>query len=195
MHLLGRQKMPEQDPKLRRSNFNEVALGFTGEQAIEEAKRCIQCKKPKCIEGCPVEVRIPDFIKYIAAGDFDSAIKEIKTNNALPAVCGRVCPQETQCEASCILGKKGEPVSIGRLERFVSDQESKKTVESPEKPGQTGKKVAVVGSGPAGLTAGADLARMGHSVVIFEALHACGRGSYVWHPGISSSKRYRQGRG
>jgi len=173
--MLGRQKMPEQDPKVRRSNFKEVALGFTEKQAIEEAKRCIQCKKPKCIEGCPVEVRIPDFIKYVATGDFDSAIKKIKIDNSLPAVCGRVCPQETQCEASCILGKKGEPVSIGRLERFVSEQERKKKLESPEKkPGQTGKKVAVVGSGPAGLTAAADLARMGHSVVIFEALHEAG---------------------
>ena len=132
--MLGRQKMPEQDPKVRRANFNEVALGFTEEQAIEEAKRCLQCKKPKCVEGCPVEVRIPDFIKYVATGDFDSAIKEIKTVNALPAICGRVCPQETQCEASCILGKKGEPVSIGRLERFVSDHERKSEVEIPEKP-------------------------------------------------------------
>jgi glutamate synthase (NADPH/NADH) small chain len=172
--MLGRQKMKEQDPKIRRANFNEVTLGFTDEQAIEEAKRCIQCKKPKCIEGCPVEVRIPDFIKYVATGDFDRAIKEIKTKNALPAVCGRVCPQETQCEASCILGKKGEPVSIGRLERFVSDHERKPGVESPEKPEPKGKKIAVVGSGPAGLTAAADLARMGHSVTIFEALHAAG---------------------
>ena len=172
--MLGRQSMKEQDPKVRRANFNEVALGFTGEQAIEEAKRCIQCKKPKCVEGCPVEVRIPDFIKYVAAGDFESAIMKIKTDNALPAVCGRVCPQETQCEASCVLGKKGEPVSIGRLERFVSDQEHEKKVEIPEKPEPSGKKVAVVGSGPAGLTAAADLAKMGHSVTIFEALHAAG---------------------
>jgi glutamate synthase (NADPH/NADH) small chain len=172
--MLGRQKMPEQDPKVRRANFNEVALGFTEEQAIEEAKRCLQCKKPKCVEGCPVEVRIPDFIKYVATGDFDSAIKEIKTVNALPAICGRVCPQETQCEASCILGKKGEPVSVGRLERFVSDHEPGSEVEIPKKPGSIGKKIAVVGSGPAGLTAAADLARMGHSVTIFEALHAPG---------------------
>ncbi|PWB49378.1 MAG: glutamate synthase (NADPH), homotetrameric [Candidatus Methanoperedenaceae archaeon] len=170
--MLGRQKMPEQDPKVRRANFNEVALGFTQEQAIEEAKRCLQCKKPKCVEGCPVEVRIPDFIKYVAAGDFDRAIKEIKTVNALPAICGRVCPQETQCEASCILGKKGEPVSVGRLERFVSDNEQESQI--PKKPGSKGKKVAVVGSGPAGLTAAADLARMGYSVTIFEALHEAG---------------------
>lgn len=172
--MLGRQKMPEQDPRFRRTNFNEVALGFTEEQAIEEAKRCLQCKKPKCVEGCPVEVRIPEFVKYVATGDFDSAIKEIKTVNALPAICGRVCPQETQCEASCILGKKGEPVSVGRLERFVSDHEQEPEVEIPEKPGSIGKKVAVIGSGPAGLTAAADLARMGYSVTIFEALHAPG---------------------
>ncbi|MCX9084332.1 MAG: NADPH-dependent glutamate synthase [Candidatus Methanoperedens sp.] len=172
--MLARQKMPLQDPGIRRSNFKEVALGYTDEQAVEEAKRCLQCKKPKCVEGCPVEVHIPDFIKHLAEGDFDSAIKNIKTDNALPAVCGRVCPQETQCEASCILKKKGEPVSIGRLERFVSDKELAKGSEVPERPKPSGKKVAVVGSGPAGLTAAADLARMGHSVTIFEALHAAG---------------------
>ena len=172
--MLKRQKMPQQDPKIRCANFKEVTLGFSKEQAIEEAKRCLQCKKPKCVEGCPVEVKIPDFIRHVATGDFDSAIKEIKTVNALPAVCGRVCPQETQCEASCILKKKGEPVSIGRLERFVSDIEQTKGVEKPQKPKPSGKKVAIVGSGPAGLTAAADLARMGHSVTIFEALHAAG---------------------
>lgn len=172
--MLDRQKMPEQDSKSRRANFDEVALGFTREQAIEEAKRCLKCKKPKCIEGCPVEVRIPDFIKYVTTGDFDSAIKEIKAVNALPAICGRVCPQESQCEALCILGKKGEPVSIGRLERFVSDYGRRFKADLPEKLKATGKKVAVVGSGPAGLTAAADLARVGHSVTIFEALHAAG---------------------
>jgi glutamate synthase (NADPH/NADH) small chain len=172
--MLARQKMPQQDPNIRRANFKEVALGFTEAMAIEEAKRCLQCKKPKCVEGCPVEVKIPDFIKHVANGDFDSAIKEIKTVNALPAICGRVCPQETQCEASCILSKKGEPVSVGRLERFVSDIELAKGVEEPQKPEPSGKKIAIVGSGPAGLTAAADLARMGHSVTIFEALHASG---------------------
>ncbi|MFZ2411934.1 MAG: dihydropyrimidine dehydrogenase, partial [Candidatus Methanoperedens sp.] len=127
--MLERQKMPQQDPKVRAANFNEVALGFTKEQAVEEAKRCLQCKKPKCMEGCPVEVKIPVFLKYISEGDFDSAIKEIKVDNALPAVCGRVCPQETQCEQVCVLGKKGASVSIGRLKRFVSDYERKKGVE------------------------------------------------------------------
>src|SRR3990170_1049965 len=174
MHMLERQKMPVQDPKVRSSNFNEVALGFTKEQAIEEAKRCIQCKKPTCMKGCPVEVKIPQFLKYVAEGDFESAIKEIKFDDALPSVCGRVCPQETQCEEVCVLSKKGASVSIGRLERFVADLEQRKGVEVPEKPQASGKKVAVVGSGPAGLTAAADLAKMGHSVTIFEALHETG---------------------
>lgn len=172
--MLERQKMPVQDPKIRAANFNEVALGFSEKQAVEEAKRCIQCKKPSCMKGCPVDVKIPGFLKYVAEGDFDSAIKEIKIDNALPAVCGRVCPQETQCEQVCVLSKKGTSVSIGRLERFVSDHELRKGVEVPEKPEPTGKKIAVVGSGPAGLTAAADLAKMGHSVTIFEALHEPG---------------------
>lgn len=172
--MLERQEMPVQDPKIRAANFDEVALGFTEKQAIEEAKRCIQCKKPSCMKGCPVEVKIPEFLKYVAEGDFDSAIKEIKTDNSLPAVCGRVCPQETQCEQVCVLSKKGASVSIGRLERFLADQERKKDVVAPEKPKPTGNKVAVVGSGPAGLTAAADLAKMGHSVTIFEALHEAG---------------------
>jgi glutamate synthase (NADPH/NADH) small chain len=174
MHLLERPKMPEQEPGVRIKNFNEVALGLTEEQAVEEAKRCLQCKKPKCVECCPVEIKIPAFLKYIAEGDFDSAIKEIKAKNALPAVCGRVCPQETQCEECCVLSKKGASVSIGYLERFAADYERKKAVEVPPPQEPTGKKVAVVGSGPAGLTAAADLARMGHSVTIFEALHEPG---------------------
>ncbi len=172
--MLERQKMPLQDPKIRAANFDEVALGFTEKQAVEEAKRCIQCKKPSCMKGCPVEVKIPGFLKDVAEGDFDSAIKEIKTDNALPAVCGRVCPQETQCEQVCVLSRKGASVSIGRLERFVSDYERRKGVQVPEKPDPTGKKIAVVGSGPAGLTAAADLAKMGHSITIFEALHEAG---------------------
>ncbi len=174
MPVLERQKMPLQDPKERATNFNEVALGFTEEQAVAEAKRCLECKKPQCMKGCPVEVKIPGFLKYIAQGDFDSAIKEIKVDNSLPAICGRVCPQETQCEQACVLSKKGASVSIGRLERFVSDYERGKEVDIPAKPEKSGKKVAVVGSGPAGLTAAADLAKMGHSVTIFEALHEAG---------------------
>ncbi len=172
--MLERQKMPEQDPKVRVSNFNEVTLGFTEEQAVKEAERCLQCKKPKCVEGCPVEVKIPEFIAHIVNKDFESGIKTIKTDNSLPSVCGRVCPQETQCEESCILGKKETSVSIGRLERFLSNYERIREKEVPQKPAPTGKKVAVVGSGPAGLTAAADLAKMGHSVTIFEALHEPG---------------------
>ena len=174
MLVLELKRMPEQDAKKRITNFNEVALGLTEEQAIEEAKRCLQCKTPKCMKGCPVEVKIPAFLKYVSEGDFASAIKEIKSDNALPAVCGRVCPQETQCEQACILSKKGASVSIGYLERFVADRESKKGVQIPAPGEPTGKKVAVVGSGPAGLTAAADLARMGHSVTMFESLHEAG---------------------
>jgi glutamate synthase (NADPH/NADH) small chain len=172
--MLERQKMPQQDPAVRKSNFNEVALGFTEEQAVEEAKRCLQCKKPSCMKGCPVEVKIPTFLNDVAKGDFDNAIKEIKADNALPAICGRVCPQETQCEQACVLSKKGASVSIGRLERFLADYERKRGAEIPVLPEPTGKVVAVVGSGPAGLTAAADLAKMGHSVTIFEALHEAG---------------------
>lgn len=172
--MLERQKMPEQNPGVRITNFNEVALGFDEEQAVLEAKRCLQCKSPKCMEGCPVEIKIPEFLKYVAKGDFDQAIKDIKIDNALPSICGRVCPQETQCEQLCILSKKGASVSIGRLERFLADHERKKGMEVQTRPQASGKKVAVVGSGPAGLTAASDLARMGHSVTIFEALHEAG---------------------
>ncbi|HBB16460.1 MAG TPA: glutamate synthase (NADPH), homotetrameric [Syntrophus sp. (in: bacteria)] len=174
MPVLERQKMPEQPPDARRFNFDEVALGYTDEQAIEEAKRCITCRKPSCIGGCPVEVRIPEFLGYVAQGDFDAAIREIKTDNALPAICGRVCPQETQCEQACILSKKGASIAVGRIERFLADYERRKGMEVPPLPDPTGWKVAVVGSGPAGLTAAADLARMGHAVTIYEALHETG---------------------
>ncbi len=172
--MLERPKMPEQEEKKRITNFNEVAFGISEEQAMAEAKRCLQCKKPSCMKGCPVEVKIPEFLNYVANGDFDSAIKKIKLDNALPAVCGRVCPQETQCEQACVLSRKGASVSIGYLERFLADYERRKGVEVPALPEPTGKKVAVVGSGPAGLTAAADLAKMGHSVTIFEALHEAG---------------------
>ncbi len=168
--------MPEQDPKQRARNFNEVALGYTSEDALKEAARCLQCKKPKCIDGCPVNVPIPQFINAVRDGDFDAAINIIKTKNLLPAVCGRVCPQENQCEKFCIVGKKNDPVAIGRLERFVADREIEcgEVCMVPETASPTGKKVAVVGSGPAGLTCAYDLALLGHKVTIFEAFHEAG---------------------
>ncbi|MEE9603440.1 MAG: NADPH-dependent glutamate synthase [Thermoguttaceae bacterium] len=172
---IPRQKMPEQKPEDRARNFEEVPCGYPDETAVLEAQRCLQCKKPKCIKGCPVEVDIPGFIKLVAEGEHWDAITKIKETNSLPAVCGRVCPQEDQCEIYCIVGKKGDPVAIGRLERFAADFERKSgKVAKPELAPPTGKKVAVVGSGPAGLTVGGDLARMGHSVTIFEALHKAG---------------------
>jgi glutamate synthase (NADPH/NADH) small chain len=174
---LNRVEMPRQDPKARGKNFNEVALGYSLEQAKEEASRCIQCKKRNCTEGCPVEVDIPDFIQAIRDGDMPEAVRILKSKNALPGICGRVCPQETQCEATCSLAKKGAPIAIGRLERFVADWERAnmpKANSSPAQPAPNGKRVAVVGSGPAGLTAAADLAKLGHSVTIFEALHVAG---------------------
>jgi len=166
--------MPKQKPKVRRRNFNEVALGYTEEQAIAEANRCLQCPKPQCVQGCPVEVNITAFIKLIREGKFDEAVKKVKEKNSLPAICGRVCPQEEQCQKFCVLGKVGDPVSIGRLERFVADWERQRSIAVPEKALVTGKKVAIVGAGPAGLTAAADLAKLGHEVVIFEALHLPG---------------------
>ncbi|HWR25393.1 MAG TPA: NADPH-dependent glutamate synthase, partial [Methanosarcina sp.] len=169
-----RTPMPEQPADERRKNFNEVTLGYTKEDALAEASRCLSCKDPKCVEGCPVNVDIPGFIELVCEEDFEGAIEKIKDTNALPAICGRVCPQETQCEALCVLGKKGDPVAIGRLERFCADYESKDTIKMSEAPKPTGKKVAVVGSGPAGLTAAADLAKLGHKVTIFESLHKAG---------------------
>jgi glutamate synthase (NADPH/NADH) small chain len=172
---IPRQAMPEQEPKVRAGNFEEVPLGYSDETAILEAQRCLQCKKPKCMKGCPVEVQIPEFLALIAEGQHWESILKIKETNTLPAVCGRVCPQESQCELYCIVGKKGDPVSIGRLERFAADFERKSDkVAKPEIASPTGKKVAVVGSGPAGLTVAGDLARLGHEVVIFEALHKPG---------------------
>ena len=166
--------IPKQKPEVRRKNFNEVALGYTEEQAKEEASRCLQCPKPQCIQGCPVEVCITDFIRLIREGKYEEAVAEVKKKNALPAICGRVCPQEEQCQKFCVLGKVGAPVSIGRLERFVADWERTKGVKTPRKASPTGKKVAVIGAGPAGLTAAAELAKLGHQVVIFEALHLPG---------------------
>ena len=164
-------EMPEQSPKERIKNFNEVPYGYEEKIAIEEAKRCLQCKKRPCVDGCPVEIDIPEFIKEIAEGNIDKAVEVLKTKTSLPAVCGRVCPYESQCEGECTLKKIGEPVGIGRLERFLADYERKKGVKIPKKAKQTGKKVAVVGAGPAGLTCAGDLAKMGHSVTVFEALH------------------------
>ena len=167
--------MPKQTPEERVRNFNEVALGFTTELAMEEAGRCLKCKKPQCVKGCPVEVDIPGFIGHIADGNFKEAARVMKSKNALPAVCGRVCPQEDQCEKLCVIGKKMEPVAVGRLERWIADWEaSEGEVEYPEIAPSTGKKVAIVGAGPAGITVAADLAVLGHKVVMFEALHEPG---------------------
>ncbi|MEM2111386.1 MAG: NAD(P)-binding protein, partial [Candidatus Bathyarchaeia archaeon] len=155
--------------------FSEVALGYTQEEAVEEAKRCLQCKVPRCIEGCPVGIEIPKFIKHIREGEFDKAIEIIREKNSLPAVCGRVCPQEDQCMGHCVLGLKGDPVNIGGLERFAADEERRKSKRRQTQiMPSTGFKVAVIGSGPAGLTASAELAKLGHQVTVFEALHAAG---------------------
>jgi len=170
-----RHKMPEQDPKVRIHNYNEVPIGYSEETAMKEAERCIQCKKPGCRTGCPVGVDIPAFVKLIAEGKFIEAAWKLKEDSALPAVCGRVCPQESQCEKFCILGKKDEPVAIGRLERFAADFERNSgQVKIPEITAKNGKKVAVVGAGPAGLTVAGDLIKLGYEVTIYEALHKPG---------------------
>jgi len=168
-------RMSEQPPEVRITNFNEVALGYTEEEALQEASRCLQCKRPRCIEGCPVEIDIPAFIAKIKEREFSAAISIIKEKNNLPAICGRVCPQETQCEETCILGRKQEPVAIGRLERFASDWELEHGVQVLQmRRGNDPAKVAVIGSGPAGLTAAGDLAKFGYDVTIFEAFHLPG---------------------
>lgn len=174
MDVLKKVPVREQEPKVRAGNFQEVCLGYNKEEAMEEASRCIKCKNPKCVGGCPVAIDIPEFIREVEAGDFEEAAKVIAKSSALPAVCGRVCPQETQCEGRCIRGIKGEPVSIGKLERFVADW-SRENGFVPAVPDQTnGRRVAVIGSGPAGLTCAGDLAKMGYDVTIFEALHEPG---------------------
>ncbi|MCG4526020.1 NADPH-dependent glutamate synthase [Intestinimonas massiliensis] len=166
--------VPEQDPNVRNHNFEEVNLGYTPEMAVEEAGRCLQCKKPACVAGCPVNIQIPEFIAKVAEGDFQAAYEIIHQTNGLPAVSGRVCPQESQCESLCVRGKKGEPVAIGRLERFVADWYRNNVHAKPEKPASNGVKVAVVGSGPAGLTCASDLGKLGYQVSIFEAFHTAG---------------------
>ena len=172
---LNRREMPKQAPEVRRHNFDEVALGYGLETAVEEAARCLQCKKPKCVLGCPVEIDIPGFVKLIAQKDFTAGIRILKDKNCLPAVCGRVCPQEEQCEKTCILVNKGSQIAIGRLERFLADWEAEQSeLQLPPIPSPTGKKVAIVGGGPAGLTVAGDLIKLGHRVTIFEALHKMG---------------------
>ena len=166
--------MPTQDPNVRNKNFKEVALGYTAEMAVNEAKRCIGCKNKPCQSGCPVGIDIPEFIAHVAEGDFEAAYQVINRSSSLPAVCGRVCPQESQCEGKCTRGIKNEPVAIGRLERFVADWHNAHSTEAPEKPQPNGHKVAVVGSGPAGLTCAGDLAKKGYEVTVFEALHLAG---------------------
>lgn len=172
---LKKHEMPVQDPKTRAKNFEEVALGYDEETAVAEAERCLHCKVPQCRKGCPVSVDIPEFIEKIKARDFDGAIEKIKESNALPAVCGRVCPQENQCEKYCILAKKGEAVGIGRLERFAADTYMAKQKEvQPVEFAADACKVAVIGSGPSGLSCAGDLARKGYRVTVFEALHKAG---------------------
>lgn len=167
-------EMPSQDPNVRNKNFLEVALGYTEEQALDEAARCLNCKTRNCVSGCPVQIQIPDFIKEVAAGNFEEAYQIISQSSSLPAVCGRVCPQESQCEGKCVRGIKGEPVAIGRLERFVADYHNAHSTEAAVKPESNGHKVAVIGSGPSGLTCAGDLAKKGYEVTVFEALHLAG---------------------
>ncbi len=171
---LKRVPMPHQEPDVRNKNFSEVALGFTPEMAIEEASRCLNCKTRPCVSGCPVNVNIPDFLMHLSKGEFEEAYQIITRTNGLPAICGRVCPQETQCEGKCVRGIKGDSVSIGRLERFCADYHMKNVSTLPEKPESNGKKVAVIGAGPSGLTCATDLAKLGYEVTIFEAFHAAG---------------------
>ena len=166
--------MPSQEPDVRNKNFKEVALGYTAEMAVQEAQRCLQCKNHPCRSGCPVDIDIPGFIAHVAKGEFEEAYKVIAQSSALPAVCGRVCPQENQCEGKCIRGIKGEPVGIGRLERFVADWYRENVHAKPEKPASNGHKVAVIGAGPSGLTAAGDLAKLGYKVTVYEALHVAG---------------------
>ena len=172
--VLKKVPVREQDAKVRATNFDEVCLGYNKDEAVEEAQRCINCKNAKCMEGCPVQIHIPDFIKEVKEGNFEAAYQVISKSSALPAICGRVCPQESQCEGRCIRGIKGEPVSIGKLERFVADWAREQGIKPEASTEKNGKKVAVIGSGPAGLTCAGDLAKLGYDVTIFEALHKAG---------------------
>ncbi|MBR1772289.1 MAG: NADPH-dependent glutamate synthase [Eubacterium sp.] len=171
---LDKNPMPSQDPNVRNKNFQEVALGYTEEQAIDEAERCLNCKHHPCMEGCPVQISIPEFIQKIVEKDFEGAYQVINRSSSLPAVCGRVCPQERQCESKCVRGIKGEPVAIGRLERFVADWHNQNVTEAPAKPEPNGHKCAVIGCGPSGLACASDLAKKGYAVTIYEALHTPG---------------------
>ncbi len=171
---LKKNEMPVQQPDVRNKNFNEVALGYTEEQAIDEAKRCLHCKHKPCVTGCPVQINIPEFIARVAEGEFEQAYEIIAESSSLPAVCGRVCPQETQCESKCVRGMKGEPVAIGRLERFVADWHMKNASGGVSDVKKNGHKAAVIGAGPSGLTCAGDLAKLGYSVTVFEALHVAG---------------------
>ena len=174
MDVLKKVPVREQEPQVRAKNFEEVCLGYNAEEAVSEANRCINCKNARCIQGCPVAINIPEFIHEVKEGNFAEAAKVIGQSSALPAVCGRVCPQESQCEGRCIRGIKGEPVSIGKLERFVADWAREHHIDTAQPGSSNGKKVAVIGSGPAGLTCAGDLAKAGYEVTIFEALHEPG---------------------
>ena len=172
--VLKRVPVREQDPKVRATNFEEVCYGYNKEEAMAEASRCLNCKNAQCMKGCPVSINIPAFVEQVKNGDFTKAYEIISESSALPAVCGRVCPQESQCEGKCIRGFKGDPVSIGKLERFVADTARENGIKPKTAAEKNGKKVAVIGSGPAGLTCAGDLAKLGYDVTIFEALHAAG---------------------
>ena len=171
---LDKNPMPEQAPEVRNKNFLEVTSGYTEEMAVDEAQRCLNCKNKPCMEGCPVSVKIPEFLSFMKDGDFEGAYQKIKETNALPAVCGRVCPQEKQCESKCVRGIKGEPVGIGRLERFAADYHMAHVEDDVKAPEWNGKTVAVVGSGPSGLTVAGDLAKRGYKVTVYEAFHTAG---------------------
>ena len=166
--------MPSQEPHIRNANFDEVALGYTAEMAVNEAKRCLNCKNKPCISACPVCIDIPGFIQHVANEDFEGAYEVLSASTSLPAVCGRVCPQESQCEGKCVRGIKGESVGIGRLERFVADWHRENTCNVVRKPEPNGHKVAIIGAGPSGLTCAGDLAKLGYDVIVYEALHVAG---------------------